>query len=369
MQVGPGGVSATTETKKTEADGSGTSKKTSVGGERGDGKIGGTATTSTTNTNADGGTTTKGASGKGGISADDKGIGGYGEGKGSVERKSKGGVSTGAVAGLNANIVCNVLPGAKPGTWALQTTINLGALDQGVGGRREGRQRQGRRHRLGFGQRDDERHPPNVRGRGGSVRRGAEDGLRLAEGDGDHQDRPLQGLARSAEDVPADDRRLRNCRRRRLDEAGDTKTIGRKVKGGAGISADAGPIGIEASAEKSDEREMTVTKDEDGSVAYDTKQGESDKKSVGGKVSSGIVEGGASVGKTVTTSTGYKLTVQAGTENARQLQDQIAKLANAKVPEIEAFIKAHPEVKVERSDVRDDSRTSRSPPASAGRRG
>ena len=123
-------------------------------------------------------------------------------------------------------------------------------------------------------------------------------------------------------------------------------------------------------AEKSNEREMTVTKDKDGSASYDTKQGQGDKRTAGANVSVGVVEGGASIGKTVTTSTGYKFLVKPGMKNARELQDQIARLANASQAEVDAFAKAHPETVVERSDVRDDERSRpRSPRASARREG
>ena len=356
VQVGSGGVSSTNETKKTEADGSGTSKKTSVGGERGDGKIGGNASTSTTATNADGGSTTKGATGKGGVTAGDKGIGGYGEGKGRSRRRAPAASRSAPSAGLNANVVCNVTLGREPGTYELQTTINLGAsLSASTGAEKEGKGKVGAtvsgsatvtmsvRHVLS--EQEAAAYVAALKTGSGSQKEMAiiKTGLSKGWPEAQRMYRQMTGELGTAADVDSM-------------SAGDSKTIGRKLKGGAGVNAQGGPIGVEASAEKTDEREMTVTKNKDGSVDYDSKQGGSDKPSRWAPgVRSGIVEGGASVGKTVTTSTGFKLTVPPGTKNARALQDQIARLANAKVAEIEAFIKAHPEVKVERSDVRDDS--------------
>jgi hypothetical protein len=53
-------------------------------------------------------------------------------------------------------------------------------------------------------------------------------------------------------------------------------------------------------------------------------------------------------------------------KNPRDLQDQIAKLANASQAEVDAFAKAHPETVVERNDVRDDSKNTNVTAAVAG---
>ena len=136
VNIGPGGASSTKETKTTAEDGSGTSKKTNLGAERGDGKAGGTVSTTSTATNADGGTTTKSVGGKGGLQSGKDGIGAYGEGTGSAEKKGANGVAVGAVGGLHANVSCNIkqIPGEIPPKYVATTRINLGASIKGSAG-------------------------------------------------------------------------------------------------------------------------------------------------------------------------------------------------------------------------------------------
>ena len=147
-------------------------------------------------------------------------------------------------------------------------------------------------------------------------------------------------------------------------QAGDSKTIGRKTTAGAGVNGDAKGIGVEFGAERSNEREMTVTKNKDGSATYDTRQGQGEKRSAGGKVSAASSKA-ASIGKTVTTATGYKFLVKPEMKNARALQDQIARLANASQAEVDAFAKAHPERSSNAATCATRRSRTRSPRASA----
>jgi hypothetical protein len=359
LQVGPGGITASKESKTTAADGSGTASKTSGGLERGDGKAGAVVSTSRTNTNASGGSTTLGGTGKGGIQGGDGGVGAYGEGTGSVEKKGANGLSAGAVAGLNANIKCNIKPivGEVPPRYALETQINLGAsLKLSAGAEKEGRGKAGVsasgsavvymncRHELG----EDEAKAYVAALRTGGAGKQPElavirTGLSKTWEDAQAMYLAMTGKIGSASDVDT----MR---------AGDTKTVGRKTTEGAGVNASGGPVGIQLDAEKSQEREMTVTKGKDGSATYDTKQGEGDKKSAGASVSVGVASGSLAIGTTVKTATGYKFLVKPDMKDARALQDQIAKLANASQAEVDAFAKAHPETVLERADMRDDGK-------------
>ncbi len=361
VQVGPGGASASRETKATATDGSSTSRKTSVGAERADGKAGVNASTTRTNTNDAGGSTTLGGSGRGGLQSKDGAVGGYGEGQGSVEKKGANGLSAGAVAGLNANISCNVKPIADG--YVLETRINLGASlklstggekkDEGKGSGKVGASVSGSAtvymtcaHTLS--EAEAQAYVAGLKTGGGQLPEFAIIRTGLSKGwqDAQRMYLAMTGKAGSAADLDTM-------------KAGDSKTVGRKTSEGAGVNAESGPIGINAEAERSQERETTVTKNKDGSVTYDNKQGQGDSKSAGGSVNVGVASAGMTIGKTITTSTGFKLTVPPGTKNARELQDGIAALANASVGEIEAFIKAHPVVKVARTDVRDQGNSTK----------
>jgi hypothetical protein len=359
FQAGPGGITAGKETKTTAADGSGTSSKTSGGLERGDGKAGGVVSTTKTNTNASGGSTTRGGTGKGGLQAGDGGVGAYGEGKGSVEKKGANGLSAGAVAGLNANIKCSIKPvvGEVPPRYVLQTQINLGAsLKLSAGGEKEGKGKAGvsaSGSAVVYMNCSHTLLEPEAQAYVAALKTGGagkqpelaiiRTGLSKSWDDAQKMYLALTGKIGSAADFDAMG-------------AGDSKTVGRKTTAGAGVNASGGPVGIELDAEKSQEREMTVTKGKDGSATYDTKQGQGDKKSAGANVTMGVASGGVAIGKTVTTATGYKFLVKPDMKDARALQDQIAKLANASQAEVDAFAKAHPETVVERVDVRDDAK-------------
>jgi hypothetical protein len=99
---------------------------------------------------------------------------------------------------------------------------------------------------------------------------------------------------------------------------------------------------VNVNAERTNEREMTVSKGEDGSATTTPARARPTSAARGVKVSSGVVGGGFGIGKTVTTKTGYKFCVKPDMKNARELQDQIARLANAPQAEVDAFAKAHP---------------------------
>jgi len=127
VSVGPGGFTKTDERKVTNADGTSTTTSAKTQLEREDGKLGVGRTTSTGSTEAEcreSKTTTKT---KGGLIAGKDGMGAYAEREKEYERKGKGGLTTGAVAGLNANVVCNVkVIDGKPPTYDLSISINLG---------------------------------------------------------------------------------------------------------------------------------------------------------------------------------------------------------------------------------------------------
>ncbi|MEO8526514.1 MAG: hypothetical protein ABI460_17440 [Caldimonas sp.] len=376
MKAGLGGITGSLENKTTAADGS--SKATSLNGgvERGDGKAGGTIAGTRTTSNATGGSTTLGGSAKSGLKSLDGGAGLYGDVQGSGEKKHEkaGGefgergkrtLSAGAAVGLQPNISCIVTPMAD-GRYQLTTTIDLGVSIKGTGsGDKEGVGKVGiavsgsanvymsRQHIL-----DDTEANAYLAAlkTGGS---GAQDELAVVRvglkswPQAQKMFLALSGKTGSAADVDTM-------------KVGDSKTIGRKTTEGGGINADSGGLGVNVGAEKSQNREMTVSRNKDGSTGYDTRQGQGDKKTAGVTVTAGVASAGLAFGKTVTTATGYRFRVTADMKNARSLQDQIARLADASQADVDAFAKAHPEAVVERSDVRDDSKSTNVTAAVAG---
>ena len=365
LKAGLGGVTGSRESKTTAADGSSKASNVTGGLERGDGKAGGTIAGTRTKTDASGGSTTFGGSAKGGVQSIDGGAGLYGDVQGSGEKKrekeggafgerGKSTLSAGAVVGLQPNISCTVKP-MPDGTYQLTTRIDLGASIKGTAsGEKEGLGKVGasvsasanvymvRQHTLDDG--EAKAYLAALKS-GGS---GKQDELAVVRvglkswPEAQKMFLAMSGKTGSAADVDTM-------------QVGDSKTIGRKTTEGGGISADSGGFGVNVGAEKSQNREMTVGKNKDGSTSYDTRQGQADKKTAGVTVTAGVASAGVAFGKTVTTATGYKFRVTADMKDARALQDQIAKLANASQAEVDAFAKAHPQTVVERSDVRDDS--------------
>jgi hypothetical protein len=360
VDVGLGGAGVNVEQKKTSADGSSKTTAAGVKGERGDGNLGVTSTASQSRTDAEGNTKKGGVTTKGGVTSKDGGVGAYGGGEGSLERKGSKGMATGVVGGLDAAISCNVkpVPGEVPPKYEVSIRVNLGASIKASGGydKEGGSGKAGATvsggatvwmqnsyrleeaeaqafvaalHKGGIG--------------GGSQRELAIVRIGLSKGWPEAQRVFLGMPVGSAADVDGM-------------KVGDKKSIGRKTSVGAGVNAESGGAGVNAAIERTDEREMTVSKGTDGSANYDTSQGGADKRSGGVKVSSGVVSGGFGIGKTVTTKTGYKFCVKPDMKNARELQDQIARLANASQAEVDAFAKAHPETVVERRDVKDKSK-------------
>ena len=357
-QVGPGGASHTEERTEMHADGTATSRSATSKVERGDGRMGATRSTSSSTTDASGAVTKSGTSTKGGMIAGKDGIGAYGEREKSVERTSASGLKTGAVAGLNANVVCNVkaMEGSNPPTFDLSISINLG-VSASVSG---GQDKQGAEHKA------------SVKASGSAavfmnrhyVLREAEAstyvaGLKEASKGGGGATRKEFGIIRAGVSKSWDVARemylaasgkagsAADVDRMR---AGESVEVGRKSRAGVAVSADAKGFGLELGAERSHDQGTKVTKEADGSASYDSHVGDAKKGSVGAKVSMGVVEGGASFSHAVTTSTGYKISIAPTMKNARAMQDELARCGSQ--AELDAFAAAHPETVKEKTAVK-----------------
>ncbi len=368
LKAGPGGVSVSGEHTEKRADGSSTTVGGSSKVERGDGKIGKASDSSVKHTGADGAETTVTGSRKGGLSADPDGaLGAYGEGTKGVAHKTKNGVTAGAVGGLNAAISCNVQP--KGSKYVVTLSVDLGASVSVSGGVDKSGEDTGMK--------------PGLKGKGsGSVKVGAKVWMRnqwtMEESEAAGFIGALQGGGSAPSGTAHEIAVIRALLQKGPEaaqalhtgvavggsaevagmRAGDSRTLGASGTVGIGASVDGKVVGINASGEISREREMKVTKDEDGGATYDTKDGEKQKGEVGAKVSVGVAEGSASIGKAVTTSTGYRFRVKPDAKNAAQLQDAIAALAAAPQKVVEAFASQHandPGLEITRIDVRDET--------------
>lgn len=352
IKIGLEGYESSKEQKITHADGSGTGTSSTGKLERGDGKAGASKTSTTSKTDASGNTTSNTGTAKGGLVADKDGIGGYGEGERAIERKGAGGLKTGAVAGLNAKITCNVteIEKSNPPAYRLTTRISLGASLSASAGR----DKEGSEGKVGvkvsgsaqvymdaghdLGEAEAAAYVAALKTGSGTQKEFAiiRTGLSGNWDKAREMYLAMSGKTGSAADVDSM-------------QAGDSKTVGKKTQGGVAVSGDAKGVGVELGIEKSHDQSMMVTKEKDGSATYETNVGDGTKKSAGGKLSVGVVEGSASVSRTVTTTTGYKLHVTPDMKNPKWLQDQIAKLSSQK--EIDEFAKAHPETVVQKTET------------------
>lgn len=363
LKVGLGGASRTTEEKISGADGTGSAKSTSRGGERGDGKAGYKGVATTTAIDKDGNEQKVTTTNKGGLIAGKEGIGGYGEREKAFERKGKNGLTTGAVAGLNANVVCNVeARKTEPPTYDLSISINLG-MSASLSSKKE----------------QGEAKPETMRDKGsGSVGASASGSVAVymkrhyildeaaasayvasvksasaGEGGGTEQEFAIirQGLsegwdaARTAF-LAVSGKSLAPAELAKLRE-GDSVESGSKRKAGGGVSAGAKGVGLDAGYEVGRDESTKVTKEKDGKLTYDTSQGDSQKLSGAAKVSVGVVEGGFSLSHAMTTSTGYKISIDPAAQGAAEMQKALA--ACKSQGELDAFARKYPAAVQERT--------------------
>ena len=362
MSVGPGGISSSDERKVTKADGSSTTNTATNQLERGDGKLGAARTTSKGTTDADGNEQKTSSKTKGGLIAGKDGMGAYGEQEKSFERKNKDGLATGAVAGLNANVVCNVkvIEGTPP-TYDLSVSVNLGVSASLSAKKERGKEATEKKGEgpgsVGIGASGSvavfmNRHyvlsegeasayvaslkAASAGGGGGTQQEFAV--IRTGVSKGWDAAREMY-LAASGKALDA----------KELDKlrAGESVETGSKKKVGGSVGADAKGFGVEGGYEVGRDESTKVTKEKDGTLTYDTSQGDSAKVSGGAKVSVGVVEGGASFSHSNTTSTGYKISIDPKDKDAAKLQAALAACKSQK--DLDAFAKQYPQTVQEKT--------------------
>lgn len=370
-----GNVTAGKSVTAIAKDGSRKERSTSGATEHGDGKAGATATTARTVTDASGVATKTSATGKGGLVAGAEGIGGYGDGELGYEKKRPGGLQTDAVGGLSGNIVASVTADATdPTMFFVTVTIDLGLrLNLSTGYDKEpekGKPDEERRstvkvsagasgkvtmeasHRLGAAQAAG--YVAALKTGNGTDREFAIIRCGLKQGWPAAQQLYLGLSGQTASQASVD----------KLAKGESIKTGKEgKLSGGIDVGTRSGSIGggVSLGGEVGRDGSIAVSKDQDGKVSYDLRQGESMKGNVGARVNAGVAEGSFSVGHGMTTSTGYKIQIPPGTDPKLAAVMQAAMNACSSQAELDAFARRYPKAVQETtrqqgsSDTRDVS--------------
>jgi len=352
VQVGPGGATRTDSSTRTNEDGSSSTQSKTTGVERGEGKAGVVSNKSDSKTDASGNTTTTSSKTKGGMSAGKDGMGAYAETEKAVENKRANGLKTGAVAGLNANVVCNIVAkGGEPPKYALTVSVNLGMkLGASAGRDKEG----GASGSVGvsaseavfmnrsymLSEEEAQAYVASLKsasagGGGGTHKEFAIISTGVGKGWDAAREMYLAMSGKAVDKAQVDKLKTgESIEVGKKEKLGGNASAGGKSGGGVGI-------GVEGGYEAGHDQSMKVTKEDDGKLTYDTQDGNSDKLSGGMKVNVGAVEGGFSASHTNTTSTGYKVSVDPKDPKAAEMQNALAKCASQ--ADLDAFAKKYPQ--------------------------
>jgi hypothetical protein len=144
-------------------------------------------------------------------------------------------------------------------------------------------------------------------------------------------------------------------------KVGESTEVGKQTQVGGkaalGVKGGGFGVGVEGGHERGREESLKVTKEKDGTLRYDAKQGDSSKTSGGASVSAGVVEGSFGVSTSRTTSTGYSIAIDPNAKNAAEMQKALA--ACRSQAELDAFAKAYPAAVQEKtkSDGRADKQS------------
>ncbi len=323
VNVGLGGATHTSK-ESTKDDSGETEKSTTTGLERGDGKLGAKRESSTTVKGADGSESTTSHSTKGGISSGEDGVGAFAEHESKTERKSEGGLKTGAVGGLSGGVNVNVVEveGSDPKKYQIIISIDVGAsagLDAGGEGESA---KTGTKGSAGVG--------VKVKGSGkfATTRTLDEAGAtayleRLKASNGGAAEGPEKEMAILA----ALKSQGVDGARRVIDGAqaamGDAEALEAMVdgdkqalsaEGSVGGEANAkgegggGSLGVSGGYEVGKELESSVEKKGD-TYEFEKKVGDSEKLSGGAEVGVGVVSGGMGMSHKTKSSRGYKFSI------------------------------------------------------------
>jgi len=336
-EVGKDGVTQTTSTTLTRSDGSATSNTTTGGVERGEGKLGGSLGKTNSETDTAGDVTTKGAKGKAGAMAGEKGYGGFAEAEGKVSRETKSGFKTGAVAGLNSNIVCNIGdPEGEPPLYPLTLEVNLGgSINLSAGqGKKDAAVQSGveakvgaavfMKHKHMLGEAEAASYVQALKdisagGKGAAthkefaiIQAGIQQGWKVAQAMFRSGGKPLSPAMLAA-----------------LTQTGDSIEVGGGKNIGAKAAVSVKAVSVEAGVEESDEHSTKVTRNKEGTLDVDMSAGSTSKTSGKVGINSGIVGGSAGRSHTVKTTAGYEITIDPKNDPDGKLFEALSACGNA----------------------------------------
>lgn len=371
VKAGPGGASVTDTKTVTAADGSEHSRTGSAALVRGDGKAGVTRSDSVATKDAAGNKATDTRTHQGGIVAGKDGIGAYTDHERKTETQSAKGLKTGTVAGLSANILCNVVPvpDSDPPLYDVVLKVDLGVrIGQSAGYDKEPAKGDEERTRgtVGASLSAGERVFLNTSHRLDAAQAQAYVAA-LKTGSGTQKEFAIirAGLAKGWDAarqlyLGASGKALAPREADKLKE-GESVEVGRQTQAGGKVSANVKGggigVGVELGREHGHDESLKVTKEKDGALSYDARHGDTRKDSVGGSVGAGVVEGSFGHSSTRSTSTGYKIRIDPKAKNAAELQAALA--ACRSQAELDAFAKAHPQTVQEKTrSVQDDEKQS-----------
>ena len=309
-EISAGGVSGTKTEKSGHRDGSSDETSVSGGVERGDGKIAAVASKSTTATDASGDAVTTGKKGKvGGIAGKD-GYGALAGGEGSFKNQRKGGFNTGVVAGLDANVVCNIGdPVGKPPNvkYPLTLAVNLGgAIGVSTGHAKEGGSGkasvEAKVGKTVFMKRTYMLGEAEAKAYVESLTEAATGGAAAAT----HKEFAIiaAGLSRGWPFAQA----MFKSGSADLKAGESSERGGSKIKSGK-LAADVKVVTLEASAESSEQHGAKTTRNEDGTLDAELTGTTTDKVSGKVGIKSGVVGGSVGKAHSFTTSSGYVIKI------------------------------------------------------------
>ena len=309
-EISAGGVSGTQTQKSEHRDGSSDETSLSGGIERGDGKIAAVAGKSTTATDASGDAVTTGKKGKvGGIAGKD-GYGALAGGEGTFKNQRKGGFNTGVVAGLDANVVCNIGdPVGKPPNvkYPLTLTVNLGgAIGVSTGYAKEGGSGKAsveakvgkavflkRTYVLDETEAKDYVESLTAAATGGTAAATHKEFAIIAAGLSKGWPFAQSMFKSGSADL----------------KAGESSERGGSTTKSGKLAADVKVVTLEASAESSEEHGAKTTRNEDGTLDAELTGTTTDKVSGKVGIKSGLVGGSAGKAHSFTTSSGYVIKI------------------------------------------------------------
>lgn len=294
------------------SDGSSTSTSSGLEATRGDGRAGLESSSSRSDKDAAGNTSTVTSVTGGGLIAGEDGLGAYGKAERGYERESKSGLKTGAVAGLNGNVVCNVeaIEGSAPKQYRLVLSVALGgegalsAEKRGVSGGVSASGSVVMSSSKVLGEAEALSYLEALRGAsaGGSgdgsremaiIQTGVTKGWEAA--------RQLYEGAKGGVTDAATLARMKDGDKQSISKSGE---VGGKV--GAGGESGGTSVGASVNYGVGSDSSVTVEK-KDGKFVFETSAGEHETLGGGATLGVGAVSGGMSASRTERAATGYKI--------------------------------------------------------------